>query len=182
MYYQGVGAVGALANGKVFTASARKDAVRYNAGKKGQLGWKADISGDALADIVFTLQAYLFTDPREADGKLGPKTNTKIKAFASNNQANASVPYADAVKKVVGGAAPTMINDNVAATMLQANGIEAGVRGTLPTPARRIPRQPGPTVPGGRPVSQASKSDNDLMLYAGVALLGLGVYFYMQKK
>ena len=184
MYYQGVGALGVLANGKIFTPSMRKDAVGYNAGRKGTLGWKANISGEALADAVFTLQAYLFSNPIEADGKLGPKTNAKIKAFAANNRANASVPFADAIKRVTGGEAPSMMNDNIAATILQANGIEAGVGrpspgpGPSPTPRPRPVPGPGPVVP----VASKTKGDNTMMYLAIAAALGVGTYLYMKKK
>ena len=183
MYYQGVGALGALANGKVFTPSMRKDAIGYNAGKKGQLGWKANISGAALADAVFTLQAYLFSNPVEADGKLGPKTNGRIKSFAKNNKANMSVPFQAAIQAVTSGQAPTMMNDNVAASILQANGIEAGVGASRPTPPGPRPTPGGPKPPITRVTQRGAKKDDNTMMYLAIAAaLGIGTYLYMKKK
>ena len=181
MFYQGAGALalGAVATGKAFTPSMRQGAISYNNRIKGTLGWKATVGGAALADAVYALQAYLFTSAREMDGKLGPKTNNKILAFAKSNTANQSVNYQSAINAVVGGAAPSSMNDNVAASIMDGMGIQGAIKGR--TGGSRPPQS---APPGGRPPALATTAggDNTMMYLAIAAALGIGTYFYMKKK
>ena len=184
MIYQGAGALalGAVASGKVFTPSMRQTAISYNNRMKGTLGWKATVGGAALADAVYALQAYLFTSAREMDGKLGPKTNNKILAFAKNNKANQSVNYQSAINAVAGGAAPSSMTDNVAASIMDGMGIEGAIRGgSGGSPAPRPAQRPGSNA---RPPALATTvgGDNTMMYLTVAAALGIGTYFYMKKN
>jgi len=172
MHLQGLGVI---SPGKKFSPAAQRSAVAYNASHKSSVGWAAKVSGTKLAQAVYALQSWVFTADKDRDGKLGDRSRAAFVKLQAKLPPTTLGPPGETEAVIA-----AIVNGSDAKQILSAENANE-IFMYMGWEKKSAGKPSGGGVPGP-PVDRAGIGGGDNTMLYGLALLGLGFYFWKRKK